>query len=284
MASKLTKSDVLIIDLGDVNPNTEEMRVKQRDLLIENHKTRHTEGMSSWFFPAMLRRDANDTIIAVDVNDNQRQLGYLQARKDDETNAQHVHDIESFVPRQGVATILLDYLSMRNNAEEKFKILVVEPMPDSLPFWEKYFKHNPTAGMLDWWTSGGSGPGPYLTLNEGVILYCEFVTLIDHMKKAFNAIDVRPMNRSSGGILIEGINHIENQDLEICFPVMSFKWPWIRATWREEWSSDENIFIVSHGFQTTFSFSNRSQKFDLENLETLKQCFEAVQIKMDFIL
>lgn len=84
--------------------------------------------------------DTKNIVIAID-NTTGKQLGFLYARPNTETNTVNVMFIEAFEQRKHVGSLLIEYL---NSSRQGVCLVIDYPIADSYPFWAKILNKYPS--------------------------------------------------------------------------------------------------------------------------------------------
>lgn len=286
MSNKLTQDDVDFIDFSKFMKHNDSTKIYEHLLLLlENLKTRYTHCGGFWTNKNEICSNTFRLVIAVDKQDEMKQLGFAVAKSNQKKGVEYIHFIESFIPGRGLATLLLDYIAYRNPVIVKSTILICKPLEQAMGFWTKYLAHNQSAGMKEWWTNGKEGTGPLLNVYK-ILTGKDLVMLMNLIKTKFGAVKVYPSKDDKTCFIhVEAPNHNPRRAFSLTFfeNVYNRHWPSSEKYHRKNYEDSTSCQLMPGEYKIALKFKGDDSLFG-NDFDDLKECFETVGITMNFIL
>lgn len=255
---------------------------------------------SSWRHRDNIAANLGNVVVAVNSENPREVLGFCVASAEWCAHANTtyivVYFIESFRPREKVATQLLDYLFERQSkrmtlipTSKKAKtsrrlLLISNPREEALSFWNYYMaRKEGSVGLLKWFVGSGFGhsSGPLLDIQlplNGVT----FLKLIVDLKRTMDLKAVRPFTFSScegGGIIFTRASW----DYSVTLFFTEDVWPCSAETWKKNWHQMQDLVVLRAREVKTKILCPVNRRLDTSYLPVLCSVFQRFLIAMHFI-
>lgn len=239
---------------------------------------------SFWPHRNEIAKNTSNLIIAVDKNNNNRQLGFCYFKIDRNLDIIYIKMIQSFEKRIGCATAILDHLSDTYDEYDHFPsptrplILVEKIASQAVGFWNAYFEHNKRSGKLKWYYNPNGGEGPLLVFNED-LTYGTFVVILNALSKALY-MDVTPAEKSNGGISFSKDKVLIAQ---ILFPYRPSGRMYPKPTWETDWKDSKKVLALKDAEYKTIYKKLDTHELDEYDLNEMIKVFAQFHIDMKYI-